>query len=193
MINFKLKMVSSALASLFFLSVHANAAGIEKEQVVAEVIGQKNQVLAEDKDGKRRLLAENSKIFDGEHLMILENASVELQYLSSSCKVVHAANTLITIDAASQCAAGQQMAVGQGVAAGAASGGAASGGAAAAATTAAATTAAATTATGVLGSIGGALGVSGAAAAAVGAAVVGATVIGTVVAVENNDDDPASP
>ncbi len=162
MINFRSKIALSTLVSLLFISTHANAAGTNEEQAVAKVIGQKNQVIAEDRDGVRRLLAKDSEIFDGEHLLILENASVELHYLSSACKIVHGANTLLTVDAASQCAVGQQMAVGQGAAAGSAS---------------------------KIGSIGSSLGIG---AGAVTSLAIGTVIVGGIVTVAATNDGPAS-
>lgn len=108
----KLKLLSAAVFGLAVASAGVNAAESEKK-VVAKVLDQEKQVLAENSEGSRRLLTQGSEIFDNEYLIVPEAASIELQYVSSQCKVVHGANSLVTVTEAAQCSGNQQIAVGQ--------------------------------------------------------------------------------
>lgn len=109
----KLKLLSAVVLGLAVASAGINAAESDDQKVVAKVLNQENQVLAEDSKGSRRLLTQGAAVFDNEYLIVLENASVELQYVSSQCKVSHGANSLVTVTEESQCGSGQQIAVGQ--------------------------------------------------------------------------------
>lgn len=109
----KLKLLSAVVLGLTVASAGINAAESNETKAVAKVLNQENQVLAENSEGSRRLLAQGAEIFDNEYLIVLENASVELQYASSQCKVSHGANTLVAVTEEAQCGSGQQIAVGQ--------------------------------------------------------------------------------
>lgn len=110
----RLSVIALATLGLSLFSSSTFAAG--DSPVVAKVISQNNQVMAENSEGARRLLTVGSEVLDNEYVIVLENASVQLQYASSQCKVTHGANELVTISEVNQCGAGQKIAVGQGTA-----------------------------------------------------------------------------
>ncbi len=112
----KLKLLSAVIFGLTVASAGVSAAEDSAKKVVAKVISQEAQVLAEDAtSGSRRLLVQGAEIFDNDYLIVPEKASIELQYVSSQCKVVHGANSLVTVTESAQCGSGdQQLAVGQG-------------------------------------------------------------------------------
>lgn len=112
----KFKLLSVVFFGLAVTSAGVSAAEGSAKKVVAKVIGQEAQVLAEDAtSGSRRLLVQGADIFDNDYLIVPDKASIELQYVSSQCKVVHGANSLVTVTEAAQCGSSdQQLAVGQG-------------------------------------------------------------------------------
>ena len=85
--------------------------------VVAQVTALKGKVLVEAQDGKRRLVKLGESLVEGSNLIVLEKATVALNYKAAQCQITHPAGTLLTVSKTAPCAAGQGLAVGQAAAA----------------------------------------------------------------------------
>lgn len=100
-----------ALASVVSLSLGSTAMAAQ-QQPVAELLQVSGKALIETTDGKRQVAKKGMPLTEGSHIVVLEKSKITVGYLSSDCKVIHQQNTLLTIQAAEQCAAGQPLAVG---------------------------------------------------------------------------------
>ncbi len=114
--NFKLLM--TVAAGLALVSGATSAA----PQAVAKITSVEGQALVETAQGVRQLAQADMLLAEGSNLIVLENGQVGLEYVASQCQIMHTPNTLLTVSAASQCAVGQHIAVGQAGGAVAASG-----------------------------------------------------------------------
>lgn len=140
---------------------------------VATVTAVSGDVKVETLQGKRLNVTPNMQLTEGSTLLVLKG-KVNLQYKSTGCKQAHTPNTLVAISETSQCAPGQQLAIG--------AVGATADGSMAAVSTTGTTGAVATGTTSTTTSLLSGLGLS---AGATGAVVAGAVVVGAVV-IDNN-------
>ncbi len=105
--NFKLLMTVAAGLAL------ASGATSAAPQAVAKITSVEGQALVETAQGVRQLAQADMLLAEGSNLIVLENGQVGLEYVASQCQIMHTPNTLLTVSAASQCAVGQHIAVGQ--------------------------------------------------------------------------------
>ncbi len=101
-----------ALASLVSFSLSSTAMAAAAQQPVATLLQVSGKAFIENVDGQRQLAQKGMKIEEGAHIVVLEKSKITMGYLSSDCRVVHQQNTLLTVQAAEQCSAGQPIAVG---------------------------------------------------------------------------------
>lgn len=104
-----LKCIGAATLMLSLAS-SAFAAG---NDTVAQIVALKGNVKVENAQGKRVNAAPNMQLTDGSTLIVLKG-NVTVKYKSSACLQSSPANTLMSINAATQCdTTSQQLAMGQ--------------------------------------------------------------------------------
>ena len=99
-----------ALASLVSLSL--SSAAMAAQQPVAKLLQVSGKAFIENTAGKRQIAKKGMQIHEGSHVVLLEKSKIIMNYISSNCRVVHQQNTLLTVQEARQCGAGQPVAVG---------------------------------------------------------------------------------
>lgn len=172
--------ISLAIAFGMALASGSATAGSD---AVATVVSVEGKALIENAEGARQVAAPDAVLAEGSSVITLEGAKVGLQYTASQCQIMHNGNTLVSVTAASQCVAGQQLAVGQG--AGAASAGGAATGSAAATGAAAGVSAGTSVGAGLAASASAVGGTAAAAATSLASAAIPAAVSAAVVATGN--------
>lgn len=95
------------------LTVALTSPAFAASNIVAQVVALKGEVKVENAQGKRVNATPNMQLTDGSTLIVLKG-NVTVKYKSSDCVQTSPANTLMPINAGTQCKTlSQQIAVGQ--------------------------------------------------------------------------------
>jgi hypothetical protein len=103
--------MNSKILAVSLASLMCSTPLFAASDIVAQVTAVKGDVKVENAQGKRTNVSSNMQLANGSTLIVLKG-NVTVKYKKSECKQTYSANTLVSVNEATQCVAGQQISVG---------------------------------------------------------------------------------